>query len=63
VKHKLFKVNIVSQEEALTFIDWIHGVEAPFHLQINDGPIDSIENGIQKLFWLTGFESLIEIED
>ena len=60
MKYKLFKVNILNQEEALVFIDWLHGVETPFHLQINDGHADTIENGIQKLFWLTGFESLID---
>jgi len=60
VKYKLFKINITNQEEASTLIDWIHGVDTPFHLQINNGTIDTIENGIQKLFWLTGFESLLE---
>jgi len=61
MKYKLFKIRVISEEEALIFLNWIHGIETPFHLQVNEGNIHTIENGIQKLFWLSGFEALINV--
>lgn len=60
VKYKLFKVQITSRDEAAIFIEWIHGIQTPFHLQVNDGPAYTFESDIEKLFWLSGFESLID---
>jgi len=60
VKYKLFKVKINNRDEALLFIDWIHTIEPPFHLQINEKDIYTIVDNIEKLFWLTGFESLLD---
>jgi hypothetical protein len=60
VKYKLFKVQITSSDDAQIFVDWIHGIQTPFHLQVNNGTTYTFENDIQKLFWLSGFESLID---
>ena len=55
----MFKVKITNRDEASIFLAWAHEMEAPFDLQINERPVLRIKDAIHKLFWLTGFETLI----
>jgi len=56
----MYYVNVKTRGEAEEFCKWLLNMNPPFSICVNEGKVFNLSDNITKLYWLSGFQSLVD---
>jgi len=60
IEKSMFYINVYTKIDAEEFCKWLLEMKPPISICVNGGKIFNFPDEVSKLFWLSGFQALIE---